>query len=945
VTHEPSTVIRGAAALHPTPALRLANLSERSVSIEQQQLLSCYLQVPVAISHNEEFIRLMASGAGFSHPWIVQHTQTNVLQSVLSAERIRTYSLKVNDLPEAVLTPELALDCLKQEVWRYESLPPWLTTPEFDQRCLETGVLSASLMGKFAMRSQQIDYAALVEMDANNIKHVPVEHQSFKLCERAIKKNPYLIRCISPSVSFYQQLCILAVGEDADVCRVIPRDQITETILTANAHHYSIKLEDTPEHLVTYQRCCQAIQGSSSSWEAGYIPARIFRQYPGLAEDILEDLPPEESPDILKNLPDKLKTEDFCHRYLSKWPQYIKGCPLRFLRRHPEWIEWSLEHGGGYNLYALPESWRSFDLCQRALKSRDPCIEAIPVSMFEDHPDLLLLAAERCKGLSKIPPRLRTADVCYAALAAAGDPNEVNETMARVPDAVRKVLPYDLLLAVAPGYLPPKIREAMAANGDTALPIPYRQMKPILDQRHLMEPLAQVPYGELKYSSSVFLKKVLLSTGPFNLRNLALGHALQQTIQQHCQQRTMALQQGKLPLLTRPVAKKSVIYGGRTLMLRARDGFTRMKFLRKGELLDDFFREEAVHRFAHGHALTAILKSEVPQPVGVKLVPVDQLPEHIFSGFHSELERFLFADQSYYLVYEFTTCNQDYSTLAHQKESNGDSTRAEQGLFKACHDLGVWNSLGAVHTSTINAYHNFKDNRRELFLCFMFNNGHSMPGALTGWDTRATDESDWAYSGLKDIGDMEFYPRITSYFDAKDAEILLPVGFDQRVAFMSALVENMIAAVLHYARMHRDDPDYHYKNVEGRAKLGLFIDQAIGICLSGLMGKQVKTEAYFESPEIYQQWLNKTTAETTLWTARQDLDTDCFARNLEQTGCYSAEVYPGQKKTEYRYPKHFTSHGQDNLGCNHGQFGLTLLVRGLYQVAAVLAAKLGTEES
>ncbi|USE36215.1 hypothetical protein [Endozoicomonas sp. SCSIO W0465] len=602
-------------------------------------------------------------------------------------------------------------------------------------------------------------------------------------------------------------------------------------------------------------------------------------------------------------------------------------------------MEQSLRHHGA-ELDALPESCRSFDLCQRALKSKYPYIEAVPLSILEDHPDLLLSAAEQYNGLSKIPPRLRTPDVCCAALAACS-PGEVNETMAFVPDAVRKTLPYDLLLAVAPGYLPLEIREAMVANVGTTLPLPYRQMKPILDQRLLMEPLEQVPFGELKFSSSVFLKKILMSTGPFHLRNRSLGHALQQAIQQHCQQRTTELRRGELPLLERTVSEKSINYGGRTLMLRAGDGFTRMKFLRKGESLDDFFREEAVHRFAHGHALTTLLMSEVPQPVGMKLVPIDQLPVNLLSGFRSELERLPFGDQMYYLVYEFTTRNQDYSTLAHQKDSNGDSTLAEQGLFKACHDLGLWSSLGAAHTSTINAYHNFQENRKELFLCFMFNSGRSLPGALTGWDSGATDESDWAYSGLKDIGDMEFYPRITSYFDARDTDALLLIGFDQRAAFMSAFVENMIAAVLHYARMHRDDPDYHYRNAEGRAKLGSFIDTAIGAYLSGLMGKQVKTEAYFESPEIYRQWLDKTTAETALWTARQDLNTDCFARSLEQTGCYSAEVYPDQKESDDRYPKDFTSHNRDNLGCNNGQFGLTLLVRGLYQVAAVLAVRLG----
>ena len=236
-------------------------------------------------------------------------------------------------------------------------------------------------------------------------------------------------------------------------------------------------------------------------------------------------------------------------------------------------------------------------------------------------------------------------------------------------------------------------------------------------------------------------------------------------------------------------------------------------------------------------------------------------------------------------------------------------------------------------------------NQRELFLCFMFNNSRSFPGALTGWDTRATDESDWAYSGLKDIGDMEFYPQITSYFHAGDADILLPAGYDQRVAFMSAFVENMITPVLHYARMHRDDTDYHYQNSEGRSKLGSFIDGAIGACLSGLLGEPVKTETYFESAQIFQWWLNDNTAEIALWTARQNLNTDCYARNLEQTGCYSAQVYPDQKETPYRYPEDFTSNNQDNLGCNHGQFGLTLLVRGLYQVAAVLAARLGRTDA
>ena len=930
------------AALNSASPLHLTTLPKPSISQEQRRFLSCYLQVPIDIYDHREFNRFMASGNVMNKRWIIRHTHTNILESAISFELIKKRGLVVGDLPEALITPELALMSLNRcYKWSYEALPARLKTPEFNQLCLKEGKLPKSLLSGSSL-PLPIDYFALININADNIKYVPLEQQSFKLCQKALKNDPKSIRHINPSVSFFRQLCILAVKADKSSYSKIPKDRITKEIYTvAKACHGAVPLVDTPESLVTYQHCCKILHQGNHN-QLRYIPTRIFQQHPELAEHIVKLKLPS-SPRVLERMPEELKTEDFCRRYLSNWPEDIQGCPLALLRKHPEWLKKSLKYCG-YYLTMLPESERSFDLCQRALKSPDCCVEAVPAEMLEKYPELLLIVAGHAQGLSKIPPRLRTLDACIEALTAL-NPEYTNETMAEIPEAVRKKLPYDLLLAVAPGYLPMGIREAMVTNGDTTLPPQYRQKKPILNQCHLMKPLQQKPLDELTFSSSVFLKRKLLSTGPFNLRNLSLGIALEQTITQHCQQQVSALYAGRLPLL-RSVGKKSTIYGGRTLMFCTGDVFTRMKFLRKGESMDDFCREEAVHRFARGeHNLTTILKSEVPNPVGISLLPIDQLPDNILAGFHSDLERITLSGQAYYLVYEFTTRNEDYSTLAHCKDSNGDSTRAEQGLLNACHDLGVWSSLGAVHTSTINAYHNFRDNRRELFLCHMFDSNRSLPGALTGWDTRATDESDWAYSGLKDLGDMEFYPRITSYFDTKDAVDLLPAGFDQRVAFMSAFVENLIAPVLHYARMHRDDEDYHYKNSEGRAKLGAFIISAIGAYLSGLKGLPVKAVAYFESPQIFATWVNETTAEVTLWTARQNLKKDCYARNLKQTGCYSEQVYPDQKETEYRYPENFTSNNQDNLGCNHGQFGLTLLVRGLYQVAAVLAFELGQTDA
>ena len=925
------------------PPLRIAPEPQLSISAEQRRYLSCYLQVPLEMSDPDEFARFMAKDSGLDGKWIVKHTKTAVLQSKLSTAMINNHFLKVDDIPEAVLTPEFALTCLKEcHRWCYESLPARLKTPEFNQQCLQESVLPASLMAVTALPSRAIDYAALVSMNPDNIKYVPIKHQSFELCLSAITNNADAIRYINPSVHRYHDLCIHSVTSDSDALQFIPKDRITPEILTAIAVHKPVTLADIPEHLITCVHCNHVLQNSKLHEQVCDIPASIFQRHPQLAEFILQKLSPATDPKMLPKLPDELKTEDFCRRYLNKWPGFIIGCPLPLLRKHPEWVEQSLKYTG-LNLLALPESERTFDMCRQALTIQNRCMQAVPVTMFEQHQSLLLLAASYTDDLSKLPPHLITADVCIESLSVRNR-SHANRTLSHVSDAVRKAMPYDLLLTVAPSFLPLDIRKEMVATGDTTLPPQYRQKKPVMDQRYLMTPYH--PGSQFQASSGQFLKKILLSTAPFTLRNQSLGLTLWRAIQFHQRWRGDQLRKRQLPL-AQPICPSSTVYGGRTLMIRGKNSVTRMKFLRKDESTEIFFQEEAIHLFTHNRQdLKSLLKSEVPKPVGLKLVPAEHLPDNILSSFRSELGTFLYYGKKHYLVYEFTTCNEEYSTLAHQKDSDGDSTRAEQGLLKACHDLGVWSSLGAVHTSTIQAYHNFMRNRRELILIFMFSDRDYFPGAMTGWDSKATDESDWAYSGLKDIGDMEFYPKITAYSDATDADCAISAGVGQRASFMSAAVENMMAPILHYGRMHRDDPDYHYRNCEGRKKLGAFIDEVIGAYSSGLLGRSVKAEECFESSRVHQLWQKKTTAETALWTARQHLNADCFARNLEQTGSYCEEIYPDLRDLPERYPEDFTSYnGRDNLGPNHGHFALTLLLRGLYQVAAFLAATLGQTDA
>ena len=102
----------------------------------------------------------------------------------------------------------------------------------------------------------------------------------------------------------------------------------------------------------------------------------------------------------------------------------------------------------------------------------------------------------------------------------------------------------------------------------------------------------------------------------------------------------------------------------------------------------------------------------------------------------------------------------------------GSCEQARRGLLRALHDIGVWSSMGAVHTSTIRLYHQFadRDARPELLMHAFFHPDAGYPGTVHLWDTEATATSDWGWSGLRDLGDLEFYPFIRTYVEAADAE-------------------------------------------------------------------------------------------------------------------------------------------------------------------------------
>ena len=240
-----------------------------------------------------------------------------------------------------------------------------------------------------------------------------------------------------------------------------------------------------------------------------------------------------------------------------------------------------------------------------------------------------------------------------------------------------------------------------------------------------------------------------------------------------------------------------------------------MKFLREGEELAEFGAEEAVQRFAQAHQKRLGFRSEIPQAEGVVFVAQEHLPPAARQC-TDPLKVHEHKGRKGYLAFRFTTADNSYDTLAWQPDTpQGGDSRARDGLLRALHDIGVWSSMGAVHTSTIRLYHHFQEGseRPELLLSALFNPTEGYPGKLHLWNSYATEHSDWGWSGLRDLGDLEFYPFVTTYVESCDAHWTLP-DYGQRASFVNGIAQNILASLLHIMRLYRaTDPDYHYTNL------------------------------------------------------------------------------------------------------------------------------------
>ena len=599
------------------------------------------------------------------------------------------------------------------------------------------------------------------------------------------------------------------------------------------------------------------------------------------------------------------------------------------LKTRHDWLLW------------LPEEERTQALCRDYLARFPGRTQAVPAAILAWHPDWVQRSEQSDVYL---PLRdHRRVPSCYG-----------YHSGGEVPAAALDAQPWALALASWDQQLTGlsrEYRQAIVRNGGASGLADLLQAPPFfLEPEALLDPVQEEHCSRRAALLPDQARKALLCSPPFRLRRQAEGRALIRKIDDYNHRLGVQMLEESLPCWPKLTTGGWEVRGGRTLV-REQDGCCfHLKLQRQGETVAAFATELVVQKFAWDHYDWG-WHSEIPWPEGLRMLALEDLPVP-FDAFEQTPEVYDYRGKLHCLALRFATRDTDYDTRCWQPDTEqGGTQRSRQGLLRALHDLGIWSSLGAAHTSTIPLYHQFRSDeaRPALILTALFNPETGYPGRLHLWNSLATEASDWGWSGLRDLGDLEFYPFIASYIESRDACPTLP-DYGRRASFVNAIAQNILASLLHYMRLERAaDPDYHYRNEPAVARLAQFLEDGCDTLLEGLLGDGTRLRDFFGQQmlggvDVYSQWRQRTAEEMIYWTARQVPGGDCFAEHFRETGRPSALLYPGHPRQPLVWPQHFTDPRGENLGAHNRKLPLFFLVRGLYMLAIGLTQRLADKE-
>ena len=416
--------------------------------------------------------------------------------------------------------------------------------------------------------------------------------------------------------------------------------------------------------------------------------------------------------------------------------------------------------------------------------------------------------------------------------------------------------------------------------------------------------------------------------------------------------------------------------GGRTVQVKDGDMIYYYKFQRTDEPLADLVREGLIHQFRAEHAPGAWSKlaSDLPKDPHFFALPKSMWPQQTDEFTDTVEEQQKDGREPWANVYRYTA-SADYGRYAHQPHSEADCRwkKPEDAILTACYDMGLFASMGLMLTSMLPAFHDSRTNRswQTLYDLFGYRDQAEMhPGTFGGWNGKATEYCDIGFSGLRDIGDYEQFGAIRSCFRKSDNDgTAQPLEVGQRLAVVSTLCDNVMAAILIRSRLRQQDWSYHYRQSEAVADTARFISDVCDRLLTGLAGKgkdevqlgiTAKTMGYTQVQ--YGEWLQRTALEIVYWTADQpalhsgkstspafsgykkeaaDLQDGWVlhlqeGKNLSSTLYDPAEFRPGWHSFPYNFRN---PHEEDNLGAHSSVFPFTSLVQGLTSLGGNILAQ------
>ncbi len=343
------------------------------------------------------------------------------------------------------------------------------------------------------------------------------------------------------------------------------------------------------------------------------------------------------------------------------------------------------------------------------------------------------------------------------------------------------------------------------------------------------------------------------------------------------------------------------------------------------------------------------LRSAIPKPLGIFSINVDDISTEVLENLHDKPH--IIDGQITAYIYLAPAA---YCRYAHTPSSEGSQEICIDGIGHALNDAALLLRHGLAYTNCLPAFHDTQDKciwnafytlftDRAIgpsindFLC-----RRKFPGTFGAWNGTATERPDYRHSGLSDWADFEPVGEIASYFED---QIDIYDSTKQNLALANTLFNQILAAVLLYARANGDNEDYHWQCKYENERAVWFINNTLSCFLEGYSGEKQNIAHFLGiSNETYSTWLARTAAELLYWTANRDKAPHGFAKDILNDGQLNDQLFSNTSTRpkvagnywNTSYPQSMMNfNGEQNLGWHSQHFPLT----GLTQLLTLFAGR------